>query len=294
MLISKENKKLLEQIEGYKIMNQNRLDLLLELETQNIELVKNKKIILEKENEINMYEKMKRDYESKLNEIKRSKEEQESKNDDLKQEISDITKIMENNNIASRNVIDSLHEKILAINLMVSGSELDNEKGNNEFKESRDSKDIKSSKSNSNIKYFSDLIIDSLKELKLYFESKTSNLYNKIKSIQDISNKTDELFTKIINEKYNTLTSFMNKTKSQYEQDCDKMLTKISNIKEIKSNKANQRIEDLKSQIVDLIPYKLKTIELEAKVEKGENTLVHLIFSETLIKYYSFILNYKN
>jgi len=241
--INNENLQLKEEIEQQKVLNQNRLDLLYQLETQNIELIKNKKIIENNENELINNKKTLKFYENKLIESRHLTDELEKSNNELKQEIEDLKQKYESSNFISKKVIENLQEKILI-------------KSENPEAESID--------------YLTELITEQLKELKMFLQSKTKNLAINLRSIQENTDKTDELFTKIINDKHLVLVSLMDKTKTIFEEDCEKMFKREVTIKPCKTN---QRIEDLKKQIVELMPLKLKNIELEAKIEKCENSL---------------------
>ncbi len=237
-----ENSMLNEQIEEYKVLNQNRYDLLAEIEQKDIELIFRSRTINKLESEITNLTNGLKLSDSKLIETRRLIDESENKNNQLKQAMEELIKTQEFKNSSNQEQLENLN-KLMEIS-------------------QQPLSDIS--------KEASDLITGIFKEIKQLVQSKAKNISVNLRSIQQNTEKTDEIFLKLLNDNHSMLVGLVNKVKSSFQEECEKL---VRNISQNKTNKTNHKIEELKKQIVELMPYKVKNIQIEAKFEKLEGSV---------------------
>jgi len=113
---------------------------------------------------------------------------------------------------------------------------------------------------------------DDLKEFSSLVRLKTKNLSISLRTTQDLIEKSEEVISNMVNHKQMIITTLLKSFKSALVKDVD-IINDIF-IKQNDNVNTNGRLECLKKQLAELIPYKLRYIQLEAKVEKLENDLV--------------------
>lgn len=249
VILGKENRKLNQEIEGYKVLDQNREDLLSELDNKNLKLEENLIAIEIKNDEISKNKKQICVYEQKLHNNNLLFKQLETANFELKLQIDELkSKKESNNNNFDNSVTAKMKEKLK--NDSMSGCD-----------------DIDDNKKFEEIYSVLHELIMQVKELSTSYSINLSCIletlvYNK----EEITNSLE-----INNE---MLKSLLQNDKQHFEEEYNIMINKLtSEINKNKTSHTNKNIEELKKQLIALMPFKLKNIELEAKIEQCENTI---------------------
>ena len=245
--LSKENFILKEEIMKYKIMNINRLDILAELELRNNEIIDLKNKLKIQENKIANAKKKQIFSERELSSANKKLAGNEIEIAELKNKIEDLNKEIVETTSHYRNEVEVLQERII--------NDENKEQINNEFV---------------NFSQFSDIFNEKLGELSKLIQLKTKNVSESIVSVEDYIRKSEESLHHIIVDKQIIIESLIKKMKSNFEVDIEIVKKHTSNEKNIKTN---ERLEYVKKQITELLPYKLKCLNLEAKIEKLETSI---------------------
>ncbi len=118
---------------------------------------------------------------------------------------------------------------------------------------------------------FKELIAEELKDLSSGFQVKMKNMSNNITASEGFIAKSEEIISNIIKDKSEIISS----TIQQMMKDLNK---ENEAIKDILINnsihlKTNERFEWLMQQITELVPFKLKSMQFQEKMEKLETKL---------------------
>ena len=234
------NQKLLEELDRYKTVNKDRLILLTEIEEKNNELIEFKNKSKYFENEI---ETMKRNLKignEKLLETQKNLEFHENKNSELRNEIDTILKEKESISLNYQQKIKVLEAKIF---------------------------EPASFDESGCVEKLLEMINESLNEIKSFFKNKNENLEKIIDSMKEESSINEKKFIEIVNERHSSIIECLSKLKLSFEDNFNKIKDKMDKDNNIQ-NKANERLDWMKKQITELIPFKTKTSSLESQLQK--------------------------
>ena len=260
--LKQENSKNKEEIEKFKILNKDRLDYLSELEEKNTKIFELKNEINNLENEINNLIKIDNSLKNKNKELNILTEEQELKIKELKQSLNDKEK--------EKDDMANLYQKkleILQIKVFKT-SEESNGNGDNL----------------SNLIKFTEILNDSLSDLKTQLSLKISNLINLFTEIKEKCFNSENSIMSIIKEKHSEVIETINKLKINLDDDIYRARYKLNN--ENKS-KTYDIIEWYKKQVQELQPFKNKYLTLENQFKNIENTnkLLNITIEDNKIKF---------
>jgi serine/threonine protein kinase len=259
--LNKENSKYIEELEKFKILNKDRLDYLLELEEKNTIIfdLKNKMNIVE--NEINNLIKTENSTKKKNKELNILLEEQELNIKEVKQSL--YTKEKEKDDLAN------LYQKKLET-LQI-----------NVFKNSEET--IGNEDNLSNIIKFTEILNDSLSDLKTQLSVKITNLLNSFTEIKEKFLKSESSINIIIKENYNEVIETINKIKNSFDDDINRARFKV---KSQNKSKTNDIIEWYKKQVQELHPFKYKynTLENQFKNIENSNKLLNITIEDYKLK----------
>jgi serine/threonine protein kinase len=226
--------KIKEELEKYKIINKDRLDLLSEIENKNNEVFELKNKLTGYENDINHISRdnnsliqRNRDYITQI-------ESNEDKIAEYKQKINELSKYNEDISNQYQKKLDVLQYKLLDIS---------EEDGANSI---------------SNLTKVIEMINDSINDFSNSCKHKITSLHDIMQEIKEESTKVDAYFTQFIKEKHESIFEVLNKIK---HTDIEVYLNKQK-----PKDKNSEIVEWLKKQINELQPYKNKVIALENKV----------------------------
>lgn len=245
--LQEENLKLAEELEKYKIMNKDRLDLLSEVEEKNNEIFELKNKIKDLESELSN---INRDYSSlseKSNDFTKVIHSHENKINELKLKLNELLKEKEDNSLSYQKKLEILQNKIL------------------------DSADDKINENSSNaLTKVIEMLNDSINEMQLLFKSKIGNLNDLIFERKDqIDNNQSEVIN-LIKQRSEAVIEVFNRMRNNLEDDITRSKMKI--IKD-STSKNSEMIEWLKRQVSELQPYKNKVLFLDNKTSQYEATI---------------------
>jgi serine/threonine protein kinase len=232
-----------EELDKYKIMNKDRLGLLTEIEEKSNEVLEIRNKLLSTESELDNVRKSLKQNQSKLTELNSQYEASEIKIHDLKVQIDTINREKDEMSSGYQKKIEILQAKI------IENTTTDNTHDTSKLLE---------------------IIHESINDLKIIFKYKTDNLAKFLVEFKEEAEKCEKKFSEIINERQNSLMEVINRIKSSLEDDYIKIKVKLE--KENPS-KVNERLEWLKKQISELMPYKIKSSNLEIQTAKLESQI---------------------
>lgn len=241
-----EINKLKEEIEKYKVINKERLNLLAEIEEKNSEIsdLKNKisNIDTEYQNQLKTNEHLSnsnKDYKVLL-------EQNDFKQTELKAKLNELMKEKEDIQNQYQKKLEILQNKLL------------------------DSTDEESDNPSNNLMKVVEMLNESLDEYKLIFKSKTSNLTTMLMEIKDQCSKVESDIAVQIKEKSNQVIETISKMRSNIEEDFNKKAAKMNT--NSGNNKSAEMVDWLKKQIQELQPFKNKVVSTEMRVNSLEVT----------------------
>lgn len=242
--LHEENLKLAEELEKYKIMNKDRLDLLSEVEEKNNEFFELKNKIKDLESELSN---INRDYSSlceKSNEFNKVINAQENKINELKLKLNELLKEKEDISLSYQKKLEILQNKIL-------------DSANDKINENS---------SNSLTKVI-EMLNDSINDMQLLFKSKITNLNDLIFERKDqIDNNQSEIIN-LIKQRSEAVIEVLNRMRNNLEDDITRSKMKIN---KDSTTKNSEMIEWLKRQVSELQPYKNKVLFLDNKTSQYE------------------------
>jgi len=234
--------KLNEELEKYKVMNKDRLGLLAEIEEKSHQILELQNKSVSNENELETTRRNLKATQTKLFDITALLEASEIKIGDLKTQIDTLNKEKED--------ITSLYQKkieILQVKLL-----------NNNSRTRNNSQE-------SSTERLLEMIYEAIKEAENSFKIKVDYLEKIMKQMNEESEKCEKKLIDIINERNNMISEAFTKVKTSLEEDFMKIRLKFD-----KDNVSNERIDWLKKQISELMPYKIKSTNLEMQLSKFE------------------------
>lgn len=239
-LIENENQKLREELDRYKTVNKDRLILLTEIEEKNNELIEFKNKAKYFENEIETMKRNLKICNEKLLETHKNCEFLENKNVELKKEIDMILMEKESISINYQQKIKVLEAKIF---------------------------EPASFDESGCVEKLLEMINESLNEIKSFFKQKNENLEKILFFMKEESTINEKKFIDIVNERHSSIIEFLSKLKNSFEDSFNKIKDKMEKDNNIQI-KANERLDWMKKQITELIPFKTKTSSLENQLQK--------------------------
>jgi len=248
--LTKENFKLKEEVEKYKIMDLNRLEILGELELKNNEKVELKNKITKQNNEASNILKLNKVFEKDINNLKLKIDNLENEKEDLIKKIEELSNDNIENTTFYQKKIEILQVKILE----------------EEYKEIGSDEII-------NYSQFMDIINEEIKDISNQFYQKIKVATENLKQTEEFIGKSEEIICRMMVDKKTIIENLINQLKTNFESDVETVKKVIS---DEKNYKTNERLEYLKKQITELLPYKMKCIHLEAKIEKLDNNVIIL------------------
>lgn len=242
-----EVQRLNEELEKYKIMNRDRLDLLTEIEEKNNQLFDYENKIKNTETEYQNLQRTHNQLNNKFKQHMKLFEANEAKIVDLKSRVNELIKEKESISINYQKKLEILQTKML-----------DN---------TDDTGD-----SNSFVKVV-EMLNDSINEMTFLFKSKCSNLMDTLNELREEQTKSEKELMEDIREKSENIMDIMNKLKHGLEDDLTKVKIKLSKEVPVKNS---EMIEWLKKQIAELQPFKNKVMFLDNKTAQYESQIKQL------------------
>ena len=239
-LIEAENLKLREELDRYKTVNKDRLILLTEIEEKGNQLIEYKNKAKYFENEIETMKRNLKISNEKLQETQKICEFHENKNTDLKKEIDNI--LMEKESISL-----NYQQKIKVFEAKIFEPSSFDESGC--------------------IKKLLEMINESLNEIKCSFLQKYENFEKMMIFMKEDSSLNEKKFIDIVNERHSTIVEFLSKLKNTFEENFNKIKDKMEKDINIQT-KNNERLDWMKKQITELIPFKTKTSTVENQLQR--------------------------
>jgi serine/threonine protein kinase len=242
--LHEENLKIAEELEKYKIMNKDRLDLLSEIEEKNNEIFESKNKIKDLEAELNNINRDNSSLSEKCNEFTKVIHSQENKINELKIKLNELLKEKEDISLTYQKKLEILQNKIL------------------------DSTDDKINENNSNaLTKVLEMLNDSINEMQLLFKSKTSNLNDLLNERKEEINNNQSEMVHLIKQRSEAVIEVLNRMRNNLEEDINRSKMKIN---KDTSSKNSEMIEWLKRQVSELQPYKNKVLFLDNKTAQHE------------------------
>ncbi len=242
-----ENTKLKEEIDKFKVLNQDRIGLLSELEEKNNLIFELKNQIKNFEHEIESLVKTETQLREKNKEFSISLETNEFKLKDLRASALQAEKEKEE--------LSSSYQKKLEIMQIKLFNKSDSDDASSESKLSQVSKVI-------------EILNDSLTELKSQFTNKVANLIITLSEVKEKCLKSESSIMSIINEKNLEMLDVIKRVRTALEEDINKARFRLN--AENKS-KTSDIIEWYKKQVQELQPYKSKFTTLDTQTKITEN-----------------------
>jgi serine/threonine protein kinase len=228
--------KLNEELEKYKIMNKDRLDLLSEIEHKNNEIYELKNKITNYENDIVNLNKTNAEFILKEQKYASQLETSEEKISELKNKINDLTKQNEENSNNYQKKLQVLQYKLLDMT--------EDDDGINSI---------------NRITKVVEMVNDSITEFSTICKLKMSSLFNIMQELKEESTKADSHFMQLIKEKHDSVSEILSKIKTTD-------IGHYFNEKRSSKEKNPEIVDWLKKQINELQPYKNKVNALETKI----------------------------
>ena len=242
---AEEMQKVNEELEKYRIINKDRLDLLSELEDKNNEIFDLKNKIKEYESENKNLSQNFEKFKLKIAQNEQQLENYESKIKELRLKINDLMKEKEDAIMNYQKKLDILQFKVLDSN-------------NDDQNESSITKVL-------------EVLDDSINDMKTIFTNKVSNLNTIIFELNEDNKKMVKELSDVLNEKSGQISEIFLKFKNSVEDELNKANIKVR--KESNASKINQMVDWLKKQINELQPFKNKSMFLENKISNLEATI---------------------
>lgn len=241
-----EIQKFKEEIEKYKILNKERIDMLSEYE--------------EKNNEICEYKNKIRNYENEMENLNRTIAQLNEKN-------FEFLKIIENND---QNFSD-LKNKINTLNK-------EKEEISNNYQRKLEILQIKvldntEEDSGAQLAKVVEILNDSINDFKSIFKTKISNLSELCSELKMDLTRVDNIFTNLIKERSNAVYDLLNKSSRNIEDEVQRIRQKI--IKE-NQNKNNDIVDWLKKQIQELQAFKNKSNSQDIRISQLETHIKNI------------------
>lgn len=240
--------KLKEELEKYKIVNSDRIDLLAQIEEKNNELLEMKKKIHFYENEQELNKRNIDLLSNKINEMESISMSYETKCIEMKNRIEELLKEKNELIIQNQNKIEILQAKLFNIDIENNGSDIEKSQ---------------------NIKKILEMIYENLNEFESLFKMGITNLEKTFSSIKDDAEKTEKKFLEIVEERSLSFMEILEKTKIAINEELLKFKLKFED--DSKNTKINERIDWMKKQINELMNYKVKSTNLEESLKKIDN-----------------------
>lgn len=241
-----ELQKLKDELDKYKIMNKDRLDLLAEIEEKNNEIMEIRNKLISHENELETCKRNLKQTQGKYQEAINSNETYEIKINDLRYQIENLIKEKDEMSMSYQKKFEILQTKFL---------DSDKESEENQL---------------SNTNRLLEMINESLKEIEIFFKNKTDYFNKTLTETKEDFERCEKKLIDIIQEKHGVIIDVFSRVKSSLEDDFLKIKLKME--KE-NSSKVNERLEWLKKQISELMPYKIKFTNLESQISKFETNI---------------------
>jgi chromosome segregation ATPase len=253
-----------EELDKYKIMNKDRLGLLTEIEEKNNEVLEVRNKLLSTENELESVRKGLKVSQSKYTELLSQFDASEIKISDLKMQIDALNR--------EKDEVSSNYQKKIEI---LQAKMIENTTNDNTHDTSK----------------LLEIIHESIGDLKIIFKHKTENLEKFLVEFKEEADKCERKFSEIINERHNSLMEVINRIKTSIEEDYIKIKVKLEREH---PSKVNERLEWLKKQISELMPYKIKSSNLEIQTAKLEAHIKKLEEQIELLKTHCNVLEKVN
>lgn len=247
-ITTEEINKLREEIERYKVINKERLNLLSEIEEKNSDITDLKNNISNINTELLNLTKTNAQLTEKGKEQARIIENSEYKITELKAKLNELMKEKEDIQNQYQKKVEILQNKLL------------------------DSTSEDTDNPNNNLIKVVEMLNDSLDEYKLIFKSKTSNLSTMLEEIKDQCSKTEMALSGQIKEKSDYVVESINKMRYSITEDINKSGLRFTNSNSA-NGKTNEMVEWLKKQISELQPYKNKATANEIRITNLEQTV---------------------
>jgi serine/threonine protein kinase len=253
-----------DELDRYKIMNKDRLGLLTEIEEKNNEILDLRNKLLSSESEGESVRKALKQSQAKSCELLSQLDASDIKISDLKHQIDALHREKDDLSTNYQKKVEILQAKI------IENTSTDN---THDFSK------------------LLDIINESINDFKIIFKYKTDNLGKFLVEFKEEAEKCEKKFGEIINERHNSIIEVINRIKLSLEEDYIKIKIKLD-----KDNptKMNERLEWLKKQISELMPYKIKSSNLEIQVSKLESQIKRLEEQLELYKTNSSVLEKVN
>lgn len=242
--IENELAELKDELDKYKIMNKDRLGLLAEIEEKNNEIMdlKNKTKFLEDDLDTNkrnlkVFQGRVQEYLTQIDALDIKISDLRHQNDALKIEKDEAAAMYQKK-------IEILQARIL---------------------ENTSEDTIQSNKNN-----LLEMIYESISEFQFLFKNKIDKLEHLLEELKEDALKTENKFVDLLNERHSSILEVLNRVKANIEDDYLKIKFKIEKENPLR---INERLEWLKKQIAELMPYKIKSSNLEAQIVKLETTI---------------------
>jgi len=242
-----EMQKMSEELEKYRIVNKDRLDLLSELEEKNNE-------IFELKNKIKEYESENKSLSQNFEKLQKKNVQNENllENSDLKikemrNKINELVKEKEDTIMNYQKKLDILQFKVLESN---------------------------SDHDESSITRVLEVLNESINDMKTIFASKVSNTYSCLCDIKEENQKIANDLSEKLAERTGQINELFLRFKCSLEDDLINANLKVK--KESNAAKNNQIVDWLKKQINELQNYKNKSIFLENKMSHLETSVSQL------------------
>lgn len=244
---SDEIQKVTEELEKYRIMNKDRLDLLSELEEKNNE-------IFDLKNKIREYE---------------------SENKNIAQDFEKLGK----KNIHNEQLIDTYESKLKEMRIKMNELVKEKEDSMMNYQKKIDILQFKVLDANidqdeSSITKVLEVLNESINDMKNIFCSKVLNLNSTLLEVKEENEKLGNELNEKLNERTGQINELFQRFKNSIEDDLIKANMKVR--KETNNLKNNQMIEWLKKQINELQSFKNKSMFLENKMTSLESTIAQL------------------
>ncbi len=253
---NREIQKLTEELEKYKIMNKERLDLLTEIEEKNNQIFDLNNINKSLENE---HQGLIRDitqFKNRCADHHKIMEENEIKITELK---------MKNNELMNEKgeISNSYQKKLMVLqNKMIDNTSYDS-----------DSTDETHSSSSHSVTRVIEMMNDSINEMTVLFKMKISTLTELILDLKELQYKSEFNLVSLIKDKASSVMEILTKLRGALGDDLANVRIKIS--KE-NTRKNVEMIDWLKKQINELQPYKNKVLSMENKTAQNEALIKQL------------------
>ena len=236
------------QIEKYKVMSNDRLNLLAEIEEKSGKIIELNSKVKEKEEDIERL--------TKMNKTITDKSKQDANIISLlENKISELTKKLNEHLIDKETAVASVQKKYELLQQKLLDYTCSNKENN------------KLNKDN-----LIDVINDSIIEFNVLFQNRTDKIYNILKDIKDNMFNTDGKSSEIVEKINMELKDVIQFTKKNMEEGYKNSVTVIEN--EIKS-KLQKKFDWQNKHIDELMKFKIKAINLELKIssleEKNKN-----------------------